>query len=155
MRTLASAVETFWVRGWFLMTDLPAGANAMELLSAEQTTSPRDGLYVFVRSDRTSLFNQFDGASASHTTPVPVGTWFCLVWRVSRATMATGVLSLSGTAVEPAIMLTDTTTDSAPPVLGLSFGIHLPGIHVGVPQPALDVWIDDVIVHSGPVTCDD
>ncbi|MDB4964246.1 MAG: hypothetical protein JWP01_4245 [Myxococcales bacterium] len=37
----------------------------------------------------------------------------------------------------------------------VTFGIGFAGSNTPVAQPALDLWIDDVIVDPDPVTCAD
>ncbi|NVB83606.1 MAG: hypothetical protein HOV81_34850 [Kofleriaceae bacterium] len=150
--TITSGATTFWVRAWFWLSALPAGGNGLELVTAERPGSAGD--YLFVFSDRTALYTQFVAASQTAMATVPTGTWFCAVWKVVRATNATGSIALSGDA--PAITLANTTTDSATlPMTVVNLGIGFSGTNLPVAQPALDLWIDDVIAHSSPVGCTD
>jgi len=76
------------------------------------------------------------------------------VWKVVRATTATGTLEMS-TDTFPTVTLANHITDSAPPIRDLAFGIGFAGSNVNDPQPAFDLWIDDLITDSAPVTCAD
>ena len=46
-------------------------------------------------------------------------------------------------------------TDGTPPLHDMDFGIGFAGTNVNGAQPAIDVWIDDVIVNNTPITCAD
>jgi hypothetical protein len=143
---------TFWVRAWFWLSALPAGQNGLELITAERPGSAGD--YLFVRSDRTSVYSQFADNSQSSMTTLPTGTWVCTIWKVVRSTSATGSLTLSGDA--PAITFSNAVTDStAMPMTVVTMGLGFSGTNVPVAQPALDLWIDDVIADSSPVSCTD
>lgn len=150
-RTVTSGATTFWIRGWFWLSALPAGANGMELISAERPSTAGD--YVFVFSDSTHIYTQFANASRTAMTTVPIGSWFCVIFKVVRSTGATGLLALSGDA--PALTLANVQTDAAPPMTVVTIGIGFSAGNVPVPQPALDLWVDDVIAHPAPVTCAD
>lgn len=143
---------TFWVRAWFWLSALPAGQNGLELITAERPGSAGD--YLFVRSNRTSVYSQFADNSQSSATTIPTGTWFCAIWQVVRSTSATGSLTLSGDA--PAITYANAVTDSAAsPMTVVTMGLGFSSTNVPVAQPALDLWIDDVIADSSAVSCAD
>ncbi len=154
-RTLAGAAAptTFWVRGWFLIPALPSGPNALELISADQSGAPRLGDFVFLHSDSTSVYSQFGNDILDVTSP-PTNRWFCLVWRVVRGTGTTGLLEVTSDVV-PTATLPNITTDGAPPISIIAIGLGWAPSNVTVNQPAFDLWVDDVIVHSAPVTCAD
>ncbi len=150
-QTIASGATTFWVRGWYWLSALPAGNNGMELVTAER---PGDqGNYMFVYADRSTVYSQFDDVSRG-TDVVPVASWFCLVFKVVRSTAANGSLELSGD-VGPAVLPDVVTDSSTSPITEVQFGIGFASPNVPDVQPALELWIDDVIVHSAPVTCSD
>lgn len=114
-----TAAATFWVRGWFWLSALPAGTNGLELITAELPGASGD--YLFVRSNRTTVYSQFQDNSTSSTTTVPTGSWFCVVFRIVRSTTTAGSLSLSGDA--PAIALNNARTDGAPAITHVNLGI--------------------------------
>ena len=148
-QTSASST-TFWVRAWFWLSALPASGNGLELMTAEQPGFAGD--YVFMFSDSTHVYSQFDLSSMSAMTPVPIGTWFCVVWKVVRSTASSGSLEISGDV--PALALGDIQTDSASnPITLVTLGMGFAGSNTPSAQPALDLWIDDVIAHSAPVSC--
>jgi hypothetical protein len=143
---------TFWLRGWFWLSALPATGNGMELVSAEQ--SGVGGDYVFVFSDSTHVYTQFGNASQTSPTTVPIGSWFCVIWKVVRSTTTTGALELSGDA--PLLSLPNVKTDSATaPMNVITIGMGFASSNTPAAQPALDLWIDDVIVDDAPLTCAD
>jgi hypothetical protein len=143
---------TFWVRAWFWLSALPAAGNGLELMTAERPGSAGD--YVFVFSDSTHVYSQYDLSSRISATTVPTGSWFCVVWKVVRSTSASGSLETSGDV--PALALTNIQTDSSSsPMTVLTLGLGFASSNTPSAQPALDLWIDDVIAHSAPVTCAD
>ncbi len=87
-------------------------------------------------------------------TTVPTGSWFCVVWKVVRSTSTSGSLETSGDV--PALALANIQTDSASsPMTVLTLGLGFASSNTPSAQPALDLWVDDVIAHSAPVTCAD
>lgn len=143
--------STFWVRGWFWISALPAGTNGLELITAELPGDAGD--YVFVRSNRTTVYSQFQDNSTSTTTTVPTASWFCVVFKVVRSTTTSGSLEMSGDV--PTTALANARTDGTPAMTHINLGIGFSGSNVGTAQPALDLWIDDVIIHTEAVTCAD
>ncbi len=151
-QTLAGNPTTFWVRAWFYMSALPAGDNGLELITAERPGN--EGDYVFVRRTRTTVYSQYSLAVRSSTTPAPVASWFCAVFKIVRDTGGAGSLELSGDL--PALTLDGTQTDSSTqPMQLVTLGAGFASPNVTDAQPAFDLWIDDVIIHSAPVTCSD
>jgi hypothetical protein len=47
------------------------------------------------------------------------------------------------------------TDSTAAPLKTVALGIGFAATNVNDAQPAIDMWIDDVIVHHAPVTCSD
>jgi hypothetical protein len=132
---------------------LPVGTNGLELLVTEQTTAMPNGDFLFIRSTHETLFSQFSNMVVSNATPPPVDTWLCILWSVARATTAVGTIDLEadlGTLILPAQI-----TDGVPPISSVGFGVGFSGPNVAAAQPALDLWIDDVIVNDTPLTCAD
>jgi hypothetical protein len=143
-----------WMRAWIRLAAYPAGTNAVELLGAQQpNNSPEDGLYVIVRAANTSVYSQFADVAAVTGAP-PLDTWFCMIFRIERATAPTGRLDLTSDTIA-AVSLTNEVTEGNPRVTHLRFGIAFASSSVNVTQPPFDMWIDDVIVHTAAVTCDD
>lgn len=151
-RTLANDPMTFWVRAWFYLSTLPAGENGMELITAERPGNAGD--YVFVRRTRTSVYAQYDGGVRDAMAAAPTATWFCAVFKVVRDSGSAGSLELFGDL--PALTLDSAQTDSATqPMQVVTLGAGFSASNVLDAQPAFDLWIDDVIIHSAPVTCSD
>lgn len=109
------------------------------------------GDFLFVRSTQLEIYSQFSEQTAGTGVVPPTGTWFCALWTVTRATGATGSIALAGDP--PAISLPGVITDGSPQLHDLDFGIGFAGTNVGVTQPAMELWIDDVIVDTHPITC--
>jgi hypothetical protein len=150
-RTLVSSRD-MWVRGWFRLSALPAGANELELIGLAQSTAGAAVNSVYVRADQVG-FDLLGGISASTMLALPPGTWFCLVWHVRLATSG-GAMHLDGDLFDGPDV-SGGQTDVAPPISVLRFGIRFASTQVPVEQPATDLWFDDLIVHSAPVSCAD
>jgi hypothetical protein len=147
--TLAANDPTLYVRAWIRTAALPV--NNMGLISADQPGTSAREVAVFFLPGALGVYSQFDNMSRNNLTPPPLGTWFCVIWQVTRSTSA-GTLAITGD--QPAVSLT-AMTDGSPPLSELSLGIHFAGSSVTVAQPAMDIWIDDVIASPSPVTCAD
>ena len=154
--TFAVSMPTVWVRAWVMLDSLPAAGNHLEVISAEQQGSGSNGDYAFVFSNALNVYSQLSPQlSQSSLAPPPTGTWFCMVWKVVRETSATGTITLD-TDVLPSLALGGAYTDSASaPLHQVAIGPNFSGTNVPDAQPALAVWVDDVIVHHAALTCAD
>ncbi len=150
-RSLASSRE-LWVRGWFRLSALPAAGNEVEVIGLAQSTTATSVHAVFVQADQAGFTLQ-PGISASTMVTRPTDTWFCLVWHAKLAS-SDGAIDLESDLFDGA-SATGGQTDTVPPISVLRFGARLEPTRVVADQPALDVWVDDVIVHSAPVSCAD
>jgi len=151
-KTLASGSVPFWLRAWVRIDVLPVANNYMELFYAEQTNSPHLGDYLIVRRTDTQLYDDFDSAFVGTNAALPVDTWVCLIWQVVPLASG-GSIALSGDA--PSIALANNSTDGSPPIRNIALGVYFDGTNLATAQPAVDVWIDDVIINSSAVTCTD
>jgi len=148
--TLPLGDTTFYVRAWVRLGSLPAAGNGMELMTAEQTGGANEDA-VFVHTTTLDLYEQWTDSGQATTSPAPTGTWFCILWSVTRNTAATGSQTLDGD-VGPS-MLNNVPTDGTPAIDRMGFGIGFAGPNVSNPQPAMEVWIDDIVISSTPITC--
>jgi hypothetical protein len=146
--TLALGDRTFHVRAWVRLGSLPS--NPMELIDATQPgTDNVDAL--FVLEDTMAVYSQFADITRVNTAPAPVGTWFCVLWTVTRDPGTAGSISLAGDV--PPAQLSNVQTDGVPPIESLGLGIGFAGTQLMVAQPAMDIWLDDVIIDNAPLTC--
>ena len=143
---------TFWIRAWFWLSALPANGNGMELISAERPSSAGD--YLFVFNDATHIYSQFGQDSKITMTTAPLGQWFCVVFKIVRSTGTGGSLDLTGDIAT--LSLPNTQTDSSTnPMNVVTMGMGFASSNTPSAQPALDLWIDDVIVNDAAVSCTD
>ena len=150
--TLAGAPASFWARGWFRISRIPEpSVNAVVLLTADNQSTTGD--MVFIRAIDDLLMGSDFASQGSTGGHLPTNTWFCLIWHVDRSTTATGSLELSGDQF-PAFSLPNVITDDgASPIANLRFGLLWRSMEVVVAQPAVDLWIDDIITSTTPVSC--
>ena len=151
-KTLPLGDPIVYVRAYFRLSALPATNNHMEAITVLQSAGGA-GDYLFVQPDALYVYSQFSLAVMSNATLPPVGTWFCALWTLDRSTSSNGSITLAGD--EPGTTLTSTQTDGVPSVDEMAFGIGFSANNVKTTQPALDVWVDDIIVTNTPVTCAD
>ena len=149
--TLPLGDPTFYVRAWVLVSHLPT--NNMEVIAAQPTSGPPNEDGLFVESGALAVYTQYANRSKTTAMPPPAGVWFCVLWTVARDSGNAGSLTVAGEL--PTITLANVQTDGTPPMTEMDFGIGFSGSTVAVPEPAMDVHIDDVIVASSPVTCAD
>lgn len=142
-----------WVRAWIKLGSLPVAGNRMELICTEQSTSPFFGDCVFLYSDATALYTQFSAATMQGDPP-PVLPWFCFVWQMQRSATS-GDMHLTSDVIPPIDLLGQQTTSTTNPVDSFAIGGAFYSANVTIAQPALEVWFDDVIVSTSPVTCAD
>jgi hypothetical protein len=150
---LPSTPGPLWIRAWIKLGSLPAADNHMELICTDQSSAPFYGNCVFVYSDATALYTQFSNV-AMEGDPPPVLPWFCYVWQIERSTTS-GDMHLTSDVVPNIDLLGEPTNDAANPVDTIAIGAAFYSGNTPTPQPALDVWFDDVIVSTTPVTCSD
>ncbi|HTL34092.1 MAG TPA: hypothetical protein VL326_13275, partial [Kofleriaceae bacterium] len=153
-QTFTATPATLWVRGWFRLSALPAGNNGMELIFAGQNPQPQQGDYVFMHAGDLGLYDQFDGTIMNNATVPPLNTWFCVVFQVTLATTATGVMKMTSDS-QPPVTLNNVVTQSSPPIDLLQIGIGYASGNVNVSQPATDMWMDDILVSGSTLTCAD
>lgn len=147
--TLALGDPTVYIRVWMWLDALPV--NNMVLVNAEETALA-EGIGLFVRPDSLSIYSQFDGRSRITPSAPPLGAWTCLRWSFTRSTGA-GSMVLDSDAGNAT--LAPVQTDKGTGISDLSFGIGFSGSTLTVAQPAMDVWLDDLIVSTAPVACSD
>lgn len=150
---LASTPGPLWIRAWIKLGSLPAFDNHMELICTEQSSSPYYGDCVFVYSDATALYTQFTDASMEGEPP-PVQPWFCYVWQIERSTTSAD-MHLTSDVIANIDLLGQQTNSATNPVDTIAIGAAFYSGNTPTAQPALDVWFDDVIISTSPVTCSD
>jgi hypothetical protein len=129
---------------------LPANPNALELiLFYVPVANIEVSMFGGIRLSRSTASSTV--LSATSASPLPVDTWVCLLWSVTRATTATGQVALAGD-IGPVIR-DDVQTDSVPGLGALSVGLHWFGSNLTATQPAYELWIDDILIDDAPLTC--
>ncbi|HEY1557529.1 MAG TPA: hypothetical protein VGF94_22005 [Kofleriaceae bacterium] len=151
--TLPLGDATSYVRAYLRFGSLASGGNAMEIIAAAQASSAHEDA-LFMSSADLAVYKQWAPEDSEHDLAAPaLDTWLCVLFTIQRSTTATGSVALAGD-VAP-IALTNVQTDGAPPIADLQFGPQLSATNQPDDQPALEMWIDDIIVDKSPVTCAD
>jgi hypothetical protein len=150
---LAATPGPLWIRAWVKLGSLPATNNHMELICLDQSSSPYYGDCVFVYSDATALYTQFTNAVMEGSAP-PVLPWFCYVWQVDRSPTS-GDMHLTSDVVPNIDLVGEATDSAANPVDSIALGGAFYSGNTPTAQPAMDIWFDDVIISTSPVTCSD
>jgi len=147
--TFTNSPDHFWIRAWVRMSALPAAGNRMDVISITEPVALGD--FLLIDSVSATLYSQYSGSSIMSPQTLSAATWQCVVLDVSLG--ANNTIALTGDA--GAVMLGPTMTNGTPGVTAIWFGVGFAGPNVNVAQPALDLWIDDVIVHRAAITCAD
>ena len=151
--TLANRAPTVWARAWMRVSQLPLSTNVMEVADTEQSGGT-GGNYLLVRANDIALYSGFDTRVSGGSVQVPTNSWFCVIWKIDRAITATGSLALDGDPFTP-FTLANVVTDNTNAIATTRFGISWVAPNVDVAQPAVDLWIDDIITSNAAVTCAD
>ena len=147
--TFASPNPSFYVRAFLRIAATPV--DNVGMLVANQTTAMPSCDGLFLTSTGFTVFSQFSEKSMDTGFAPATDTWFCAVWNVVRATGPTGMESITGDI--PTTTLSNVMTDASPALGQLDLGALFANSTDTSPQPAFDMWVDDVIVSDGPVTC--
>jgi hypothetical protein len=147
--TLALGSPTVHVRAFVRLSALPAAGNNAEMMIATEHVSDNENS-IFLMAASTTLYNQWSDSSSSNGTPAPTNTWFCVLWRVTRATTMTGSMEMGGD-IPPRTMMNIQT--EGPTLTSLTFGLTLFAMLQPTPQPAFDMWLDDLLIDDAPLTC--
>jgi hypothetical protein len=149
--TFGDAVEPLYIRAFVRLGSTPVDHMGVIEVSQTSTAAPdTDG--VFETATGLVVYSQFTNTSADTMFQPTLDAWTCLVFEIFRASDDTGKLALTG---DGSGALDSVQTDGTPPLGELQLGIAFANSTDTDMQPALDLWIDDVIVANAPVTCAD
>jgi len=141
---------TVHVRAWVQFDQMPL--NNMGMIAAVQNNAGQTEVGVFLISTALTVYSQFEERSRETPAPPALSTWLCLQWTIVRS-QTNGSLTLAGDA--GAAALSSVQTEGNAGLSDFEIGISFAGDSVTVPQPAMDVWIDDLVVSTAPITCAD
>jgi hypothetical protein len=147
--------NTLYVRIWAFVPTAPVSGNDERLFAVQQDGAQYYGMGAFFTATDVTLDDWYAGLTASSTTPPTYGQWACyrsqiVIDPISGSFALTGVNTPSVTIPSPA------PTQIAPgtaPLGQVAIGPYTQ--HPPNPQPAFDMWIDDVIIDDHPVDCSD
>jgi hypothetical protein len=149
--TLALGSPTVYVRAFVRLSGLPAAGNNVEMMMATETVTGNENS-VFLMDDQIALYNQWSDSTSSNGMAAPTNTWFCVLWRVTRATTMTGSMEIRGD-IPPRTMVNIQT--EGPQLTSMIFGLTLFAMLQPTPQPAFDMWLDDLLIDDAPLACSD
>lgn len=137
-----------YVRVWIQLDEMPA--NNMALIGAVQTVGIQEQIGVFIVPTGMTVYSQFEERSRETPGPPPLSQWLCLQWTITRS-LTDGSLVLAGDA--GGAMLSNVQTEGNAGLVDFQIGIAFADSSVDDPQPPMDVWLDDLVVSTAPVTC--
>ena len=135
---------------WFMwLSEIPE--NRTVLASLAPALAPEAGYQLGVSRGFLGLYDPVRAAWLEQPlAEVPIGRWVCLELEVVEADADGAVsLRLDGTALDDLDIAGDTL--GADPIAQVYLG-WLSGTPVD-PQPAIDLWIDEVAVSDGEIGC--
>jgi len=148
--TLAQSTPIY-VRAFLRFGGLPSTNDYGPIMHVYESTNDFEDSLMFSDS-ALSVYTQWNNANMSTSSPPPLNTWVCVLWSVTRATTATGSVTLGGDV--GSLTLTNVPTEG-PALTALDIGLIFYSTQTPTAQPALDLWIDDVLVSDTPLTCAD
>jgi hypothetical protein len=149
--TLTTPSAGFHVRAFLYFPSAPLGGT-MTVIDAQQVATPNQSLEFQLTGNSISLWDGFASGARFRQTPygLPIGNWACVEWIVQIGTPGSLAVSLQGMALAGAVI--DDTTASNPPLGVMQLGAKYANTS-STATPAVDFWIDDVVVDPGPIGC--
>jgi hypothetical protein len=148
--TLGSSNAPINLRVFARFGSLPV--NHMGLVGAAQVSDDPFADGVYETSGGLTVYSEFSNTSVESMVQPTPGDWTCVTFGIVRADDATGSLILGG---DGSAELDDVATDGVPRLAAAGVGIAFASSTDVDAEPALDLWIDDVIVANAPLTCAD
>jgi hypothetical protein len=149
--TFGDAAAPIYIRAFVRLGSIPVDHMGVIEVSQTATGAPNtDG--VFETATGLVVYSQFTETSYETMFQPALDAWTCLVFEIIRAADSTGKLTLTG---DDSGELDNVQTDGTPPLGALQLGIAFANSTDTDFQPALDLWIDDVIVANALVSCTD
>jgi hypothetical protein len=152
-QTFTTPPSVFHVRAFILSpTALPAH-NPVGIFTTNQSTSPFGSMDFELNEGHYAMYDSFAVTTdyTETTTSFPTAaTWQCIEWTVQIGSPGALLLSSNGQVLS-ANEIHDTTT-STPPLGILSIGsvINNTGAQA---SPAVDLWLDDIVVSNAQIGC--
>jgi hypothetical protein len=118
----------------------------LTLVKVVQKMAPYDDLELRVDNGKLSLWN---GVTRQYMTgqTVPPSQWVCLEWWI----FSLGEMRVFADGAEITALHVAQSTTPATPLAEVGFGINI--FQPAQPVAAYDLWLDDIIVDTGPVGC--
>ena len=145
--------QGFFARAWVFLPSASklASLNYVALFEARQTTDPYLGVGAQLVPDGAALSdwtidpNPFEKTAGA----VPRDAWTCIEWQVSYSpTNGTTKLWVGD---GDAISIDATDTQPSPPYGAMIVGLYFGPIKTA--QPAIDVWVDDLVIGPQRIGC--
>jgi hypothetical protein len=142
--------SSFWMKMYVYLPTLPG--NTESQLVEISSTPPSQGLALGQINRAPSLYDDIGGTIRS--TPTTMGTfpkdqWVCLLWHVSTAAPQQMDVTLGTTSLTDLHLMEPTTNTPALDNIAVGLGAY----SLTAAQPAVDVWIDDVLISPTAITC--
>jgi hypothetical protein len=149
--TNPSLADGFYVRAWVYAPPrfTIAGNNFMALFEAHQDRQPFLGIAAQLGANTAAIANWTTAFAYEATkAAMPLDKWTCVEWHV--AFRPTGASQLW--VADASASLDPTNTNPTPPYNELIIGIYFSGADSA--QPAVDLWIDELVIDSKRIGCD-
>jgi hypothetical protein len=154
-KTFPPASNMLYIRIWAFVPTAPATGNDTRLFAVQQDGGQYYGMGVFLRPTDVMLDDWYAGLTAMSSAPPTWGQWACYRAQIVLDQFS-GSFALTGTNTPSVTIPPPAPTQIAPgtmPLGQLAIGPYV--YHPANPQPAVEMWIDDVIIDNQPVDCSD
>lgn len=135
-----------YIRAWMYLPSSDSFTHPARLLAAQQGGSgPSD---MVALSDQLTVSDTGTGSHSSGSPP-PRDRWFCVEWATDfSSTSGDSTVSIDSAAVAS---ISGTMTEFSPPASRIVLGLLT--YQPSSAQPALDLWLDDLVVDNKPIGC--
>jgi hypothetical protein len=146
-------LSDYYVRAFVWWTG-PASANSIRLIDIIQSSQPGHGILLAVQNGGFNIHNTIISADTANMVPLPTDRWTCLQLEVHVGNSGAVKLWIDGSTT-PAISMVGIQTMPTPPAAPLgqvNVGLGIYGTDTA--QPAIDLHVDEVVIATSPVGCD-
>lgn len=142
-------LATRWIRGYLYVPGTAITTNRNRILKLSQGDAGSQKLGIDVESGFLAVENDRSAIAVSSGTALPVDRWVCVEVEVLHALAGYVRVHIDGNPISD--LQLDQPTDFDPPIEQLRLGASL--YQPSVAQPALDLWLDELVVDSVRGSC--
>lgn len=145
-----TAPAELWLRAFVLLSS-PASPPTVTLLSRAQAQAPFHAVTLGLQAGRLTLSSELAPSRTTSATDLPTGRWVCLELAIVGGVPGELRVRLDGTEVSD--LHRTEATQATPPFGDVEVGLTI-AADAGA-QPALDLWVDELLIDTRETHCED